>query len=491
MWQLVVNLARLGGMQAIIAVTALVRNKVIALKLGADGYGEFSQLFLLFSTLAIVVGFGFELSLTRSVAAANDQTQRQRLLGQATSVVLGLSVLCAVGIVAVLFLQPEMLDRLSLEARPEILFGAAVMILFVPLNTLVTHRVAFLTAVMDIKGMTSARSLALIAGTALSTPIVWFFGLGGAAIQVVLISLVILIFLNGRCKALGYRPWQLVVDWPTFRMLAGFGAASLCAGFIAEFADLFVRAHLIEHSGAASNGLIQAALGILKQVSTILFSTIFGYSIARLGRDLTYDNVVGNTSDLISVMALAGVVAFGLLGLFSGPALLIAFSSEFLGAQALMPFLLVADFAFIVVMVLSNPLIVANRLALWLSVQLSATASYVVLSLLLIGSMGATGVAIAHGISVLVNLSIVTVAYIRHGFIVREPQVIMLCSGACVVGLLGYLGSLAVFDLLFSAIGIAILAAYVLISVEAIIGIRTLVTRIRLKLQTDPAESPG
>lgn len=478
-------------MQAIIASTALIRNKVIALKLGADGYGEFSQLLLLFSTLAIIVGFGFELSLTRSVAAANDQSRRQRLLGQSTAVVLGLSGLCAIGVLAVLFLRPELLDRLSLEARPEILLGAGVMILFIPLNTLVAHRVAFLTAVMDIKGMTSARSLALIAGTALSTPIVWFFGLGGAAIQVVLISLVILMFLNRRCRALGYRPWQLVADRSTFRTLAGFGAASLCTGFVAEFADLFVRAQLIENSGAASNGLFQAALSIVKQVSTILFSSIWGYSIARLGNDLTYDNVVGNTSQLISVMAVVGAVAFGLLGLFSGPALLISFSSNFLGAQAVMPFLLVADFAFIVVMVLSNPLIVANRLGLWLSVQLAATASYVVLSLLLIGGLGVIGVAIAHGISVLVNLSIVAVAYVRHGFIMRGPQIIMLCGGACVVGLLSYLGSLAVFDPLLSAVGLVVLAAYVLISVEATVGIRVLVTQVRLKLQTGTAPNPG
>src|SRR5437667_3385774 len=117
MWTIFTSLVRLGGMQIVIALTAIVRNKVLALSLGVSGFGEFSQLVAIATTACVIVTFGLDLSLSRNIAAANSSAERQRLLAQANGINL---VLSALGLLAlpVIVAAPSTLGIVGIHPTP-------------------------------------------------------------------------------------------------------------------------------------------------------------------------------------------------------------------------------------------------------------------------------------------------------------------------------------------------------------------------------------
>ena len=128
MWGILVTLARLGVMQGVMALTSLVRNKVVALELGAQGLGDFSQIFLLASTLSVIITFGLDLGLNRNVAAAPDHAGRQLLLTQSNTTILALGLPLLVGIFAMLAMQPETMLLLGVANTPVILAALAILV---------------------------------------------------------------------------------------------------------------------------------------------------------------------------------------------------------------------------------------------------------------------------------------------------------------------------------------------------------------------------
>lgn len=484
MRNVLVNLIQLGGMQIVIALTAIVRNKVLAIRLGAGGYGEFSQIALVALSVSVVVAFGLSLSLNRNAAAAPDQAARQRLLSQANGVNLALTAAFLAVALPLLLLHPGVVAGVGLEPTRSVVAALVLLFVFIPLDAAVKHRVAFLTAILDIAGMTSGRSLALAIGTAVTLPLVWFFGLVGAAIQLTLLTATILLFLDRRCRRIGYRPWGVLFDGKLIRFLAGFGLASLTAGFAQQFTDLLVRSTLIRTVDAAQNGIYQSALSITYQVRAIVLGSVGSYSIATLSQDASREKVIETANRLLSVVLPIATVALSLLGLLSGPAILILYSHEFLPAQAVLPFLLAADFVQVVIWVVGAPLLAMNRVGAWLGLELLFTGVRTTAALLLIPRIGVTGVALGYTVATLVHLVMTGGYYLGvFRFSVSLRNVALFLAGGVVMGLMAFAGSRVVIDLRVQGIGLAALALYTLAAVHVIMGVPAAWRQLRASLR--------
>ena len=480
MRRVLVNLVQLGGMQFVIALTAVARNKVLALRLGTDGFGEFSQIALLGVSASVLVAFGLGMSLNRNVAAAGTEEERQRLLSQSNGVVLLLAAAVASIAIALVALRPDLLSVVGLEPRPAILAAVAILILYVPLEAAVKHRVAFLTAVLDIAGMTSGRSTALAIGTAVSIPIVWYFGLVGAAVQLTLITGGILLLLDRRCRRIGYRPWGVRFQWTVVRFLAAFGIASLLAGFAQQMGDLFVRSWLIRSLDASQNGIYQSALSITYQVKAIVLGSVGSYSIATLSKDASRERVNQTADQLLSVVLPIGAVALAGLGLLSGPAILILYSQEFLPAQGLLPFLLTGEFVQVMIWVVGAPLLARNRVWTWLAFELIFTTARTVAAVALIGRLGVDGVAVGYAAASVLHL-LITGGYFLGVFRYRigPRNALAFGFGTALVAGMSYLGSRVVIDVPVFAGGVAVIALFALLAVQMVFGVRQAWQRVR------------
>ncbi|MEJ2291391.1 MAG: hypothetical protein P8Y13_14800 [Deinococcales bacterium] len=483
MRSVLVSLIQLGGMQVVIALTAVVRNKVLAYRLGAEGYGEFSQVALIALSVSVVVAFGLALSLNRNVAAAADSEERQRLLSQANGVNLSLAAFFAVVGVPLVLLDPALVGAAGLEPTPMVVASLLILVLFVPLDAAVKHRVAFLTAILDIAGMTSGRSLALAIGTAVTLPVVWFFGLVGAAVQLTLLTGTILVFLDRRCRQIGYRPWGIAFDWRVVRYLAGFGLASLTAGFAQQFSDLLVRSSLIRTVDAAQNGIYQSALSITYQVRAIVLGSVGSYSIATLSQDASREKVIETANRLLSVVLPIGTVALALLGLLSGPAILILYSPEFLSAQRVLPFLIAADYLMVTIWVMGAPLLATDRKAVWLTLELVFAGVRSAAALLLIPRIGVMGVALGYAVGTAVHL-VLTGGYFfgvfRYTVSLRNAGLFLM--GGVVLALMAFAGSQVVLDLRVQGAGVALLAAYGLLCLHVVVGVPAAWASVRRSL---------
>ncbi len=483
MRRVLVNLIQLGGMQIAIALTAIVRNKVLALRLGAGGYGEFSQVALIALSASVVVAFGLALSLNRNVAAAHDRAERQLLLAQANGVNLLLTALFALVGVPLLLLRPGLLGLAGLEPTPAVVASVLILLAFIPLDAAVKHRVAFLTAILDIAGMTSGRSLALAVGTLLTLPVVWFFGLIGAAVQLTLLTATILAFLDRRCRRIGYRPWRVAFEGKVVRFLAGFGVASLVAGFAQQLADLLVRSFLIRTVDAAQNGIYQSALSITYQVRAIVLGSVGSYSIATLSQDASRDKIVETANRLLSVVVPIATVALGLLGLLSGPAVLILYSRQFLPAQAVLPFLIGADFVQVAIWVLGAPLLALNRVGVWLGLELIFTSARAAGAMLLIPTVGALGIALGYAMASVLHLVLTGGYYLGvFRFTVSRRNVALALSGGAVLAAMAFAGSRVVVDLRLQGIGVIVLVLYALACVQTLVGVPAAWQQVRRTL---------
>ena len=486
MWNVLVHLSRLGGMQAVIALTAIVRNKVLAIRLGAEGYGEFSQILLIAMTASILVGLGLELSLNRSVAATEDHGARQRLLSQANTINVTMGLTIVLGMIGLITFRPDLLGLAGIGWRPEIIAAFVILILQIPFDAAARQRIAFLTTVMDIKGLTTGRSIAVIVGTAIAIPIVWYFWLIGAAVQVALITLILFVTLNRRCRKLGYRPLVLLFDWQVFKELVTLGLASVFLGFTYYGGDVLMRSILIKSSGIADNGIYNAATAIVRQV-VVALSSVGSYSIAVLSREQSQSSIGESAGDLLMVVLPLATLVFGGLGMLSGIALLIAYSREFIGAQSVMPLLLFGEFLWIAVRVIGAPFVTQNRIGLWLGLEVIFIVVQVATAVLLVPRYGMMGMAIAFAGASLLHFLLTTAAFFGLGYRIKPAQLVMIGMGAAIVLVLGYLGTLHVFDLPVVLLGGVILGLYVAAVVHMTVGLPAALTRVRTMLSRKQA----
>lgn len=448
------NLTRLGGMQIVIALTAVVRNKVISVRLGPEGYGEFIQLVMVATAASVIAGFGLGMSLNRNAAAAADDRERQRYLAQANAVNLTLGSVLAIAILALALLHPNAFGWIGLMKEPAILVSMLVLVALIPLDAAVQHRIGFLIGIQDIRGMTSGRSTALLIGTVISVPLIWYVGLVGAAIQLVALSLLIVLLLDRRARRLGYVPWALLFDKWTFITLARLGLAAIVAGFAVQLSDLTVRSILLKSWGTAESGIYQSALSLSHQVRAVVLGSVGSYMIAILSQKTDRETVIATTNRLLSVVLPVAMVAFSALGLLAGPLIVLLYSPEFLPAQRILPIMLVGFSAEVMVWVIGAPLLALNRVGVWLTFEILFSALCLLLALPFVGRFGMVAVAAAYAAAAMVHLITNWVYYSKVLHLrIGGRQVLVFALGVLTVAAFSVVGSLQVFDLGVMAAG--------------------------------------
>jgi antigen flippase len=212
-------LSRYAVMQVVLAFTALVRNKVVALRLGPSAFGEISQIGAVVALVATLVSFGMGISLSRNVAKSQKLQDRQSHLANANGIVLTLSFV-AVPVTLGLLVAGNFLRLAGLTESPLTVLTAALFIAGVPFIGLQRNYIALLQDILDIRGLAVQRSVAVLLATVVSVPIVWFFGFVGAAVQFLAVNLFVTLLLGWRCRSLGYAPLAVRLDgarscsWP-------------------------------------------------------------------------------------------------------------------------------------------------------------------------------------------------------------------------------------------------------------------------------------
>jgi enterobacterial common antigen flippase len=442
MQKILSNLMQLAGLQLVLAITGLVRNGIISRRLGVEGVGQFNILFDLFSTIGVVVMFGLAVGLSRNVAATQEHEERQKNLANANFIIWALTIAATIAVVVGFELGYVSLERFQIQLTPTILASAILLLISLPLKALEGNYIAFLTGIMDIRGMTSGRSIAVIVGTVLTIPIVWFFGFVGAISQYLALTLLLVILLGHRCYKLGYRPWAIRWHRPTAYGLAFFGIASLINSFMQNFSNLGIRTALINQVSLAENGLYSQALLLSAQVKTIVLSSVGSYSLAAIGTNHSRENIIHTANQLLKVVLPLAALAAAALGVFGVPALFILSGGEFTSAAHYFPLLLGADFVQVFVWVIGAPLLALRMVRTWLILDLIQWAARWALVVFLLPILGPQAVVTAWFAATLLHLCFNAYFYFVYlKFSLHKEHVVHLVAGLALILVCSYLGA--------------------------------------------------
>src|SRR3990172_8499020 len=352
-------------MQVILAATGLVRNKVVAYRLGPTAFGELTQIGTVLSVVGSGVCFGVGVSLSRNVAVARSQEERGDHFLNANAIVLALSAVAVVSSLALLA-TGDLLRLAALKDDPVTVFTALLFILALPIGALQNNYLSFLQGILDVRRVAVQRSTAVLLATVISVPLVWFFGFVGAAIQYFLITLFVSVLLGWRCRALGYSPLGVRLERRTAGYLATFGIMSMASGFAQGVSDTAVRTALIEAAGAGANGLLQAPYTLATVVKTVVLASIGSISLATIASKSDSAAISASVDRLLNVVIPIGASALGLLGLLAVPAMTVLYSRDFVSSAAYFPYVFTADILMAFVWVIGAPLLSRGDRGLWL-----------------------------------------------------------------------------------------------------------------------------
>ena len=387
-------LTQLGMMQIVVGFGGLVRNKVMAVYLNPAGFGEFTQLASIAAAVYVFVQLGMGVGLSRNTAAAADGEGRQRQLNTANL----LTVLLALGSLALLVplllstASNTLLTALGVHPGLEEKVLLAILLLLAPIEVLRNNYMGFLQGVIDIKGLSTKRAMAVLASTALAVPLIATFRIAGACVQTVIASSFLALLLGMRCKALGYRPLGIAWDRQTATTLTWFGVASLLSGFSSNATDTLIRAHLISTAGIAENGLYQAAWSLSSLVTAVILGSVGAYSLATLSQTKDTKIVGSRMGELLRIVLPIAAISLGGLGLLSHPVFSTLFSPAFGQAARFLPLLLCANYVQAAAWVTGAPLLGFGMIRAWMIIQLVGVALRYAATILSSPSLGSYSV---------------------------------------------------------------------------------------------------
>jgi O-antigen/teichoic acid export membrane protein len=200
----------------------------MAIYLKPAGFGEFTQIAAIATAVYVFVQFGMAIGLSRHAAAHREHEKRQRQLSAANFLTVGLAVVSSSLLLPALFSSASNPVLRTLGVLPSFEHKAilAVLLAAAPLEALRNNYQCFLLGILDTRGASVKRSIAILVSTAVAVPLIAIFRAAGAAAQMAFGSLFLALLLGLRCRQMGYRP--LAFFW-TRRLLPRWqgGAARL------------------------------------------------------------------------------------------------------------------------------------------------------------------------------------------------------------------------------------------------------------------------
>lgn len=450
------------GLQLLLALASLVRNKVTAVSLGPAKFGEFAQLVNVSGLLVAAAGLGMGVALGRNVAVTNDLQVRRANLGTALTLTAIVSI--AVSIVALTtVLAGVFLPSAGLPTGRETSVAAVIAVAAVPITCIQGLYIAALQGLLDADGMARWRGLAVAAATVAAVPLILLWGLVGAVASALLLALFTAVALGIRLRRLDYSPLHLRFDPSVTKALLALGMASAASGLAHAAADVISRGITLATAGTTANGLIQAPLSVTSLLQGVLLGTIGAMSVAVVARASGPVQMRGELLRILDFVLPIAVLGFAGLGALAPLVLRLLYTEAFSDAYPLFLPILLYQYIAVLYWILGSPLLAAARARLWLTLELIGAAIKVGLAWWLVPMLGMEGLPLSLFLFALVHLTLNIVSLNRAlGISIDMARYAKFGVGAAAIGAcwwlptLGPLGTIATASILAATLAICV-----------------------------------
>ncbi len=319
--------AMTGAMSIVTMVAALLRGKVMAICLGPAGVGLSGILNQVVALESQVLALGLPTVVVKSVAGADVEARPK-----VESVIARLALaLCVFGLMLGLVLSPlvAVATFKSFEHLPLVIAASFA----VPAAILTSIWCAVIQGRGEVGFLARSQAAFAVVSALVAVPLIWYGGLAGLGVSVVLAALIPVAGLWSR------RPRHLTAasdDKGIRDSLVRAGLSIIAAIAIAQVAAYATRLVVVNQLGVFEAGLYQAALAVSGGLPGFVFSAMaLDYypriSAAKDGKEMArVTNMQVQASMVIATPLFVGMIVFG------GPLLDFYYTEEFLGATELM-----------------------------------------------------------------------------------------------------------------------------------------------------------
>jgi O-antigen/teichoic acid export membrane protein len=445
-------------------VTQVVKGKLSAILLGAEGVGILSQLANAWGLLHAISGLGFYNGLVRRISEAEKGGDSIGVSRQLSTSLFVLTVFsCATTVLGVVF-SPIISAWLFADAG-ERAWLVAITLISVPLGvTAQTYR-GLLSGHRLVKPIVQAQVASDVLGLAVFIVLILSAHLTGAAIA---FSILQLIKLCLQIRAVGaYLPGVARVpnlslfEWKEVRVNIGIGASSLFMTSIAIVTLLVVSRWIIAGEGLEANGQFSVAWKVSSVYLGALYASASAFYFPTLAACTNDGEMKQKVNEAISLyffiippFAVTVSVAGGFL-------MLVLFSAEFAPAAYLLALLLVGDMFRITSEAIGMTFLAKNRPQPYSVTYLVWAVSFLALAYAAMPAFGVVGVAAAYLISQMINSLVVYFSATRIFQFSFSPQALRAFTiGVVAVGSSGVLVFLNMRPLLLYVTGASVLAVW-------------------------------
>jgi O-antigen/teichoic acid export membrane protein len=402
----------LGTYQVVSAILSAVRTKLIAILLGPNGLGIFSQAKSFQSTVSFLVTLGIQAGVVNLIAEANAQEDRARQRRIVITVSLLYAFLgCMVLILGWLFSQP----------LSEWIFGSGnyrnlIVIVCVSVFFLAQYNLmlAIFRGLLQWKLYATVAIFSYAVAIVVSIVLIVAFGLVGAVFSLVITQVAGLIFglvftkvRVGEALRGGIR-----LDWAVVKKLVGYVGPLLGGDLVLLFTDLYVRGVVILRLGADQGGFYQVLTAVSNLYFWAIIHPVTTYSMpkaATLVADKKAIAVVQNDGIRLSLLGIFPILTlvYGLREVW----IPFFFSGEFLVVGSLLMWWLIGDIFRVLRVVMGVDLIPLGRLRFRFLQSLSYCGCLALVTVPFLGTLGLKAAAVAYLIS---NILVFILSFFYH-----------------------------------------------------------------------------
>lgn len=394
-------LAAFMGSSILGSLTQVLKGKISALVLGPAGVGVVNQLTLCFTMFMTTSSLGVPNGIARNIAVHQKEEDEVAIRAQLSSSFIFLAIVSLVLTGLGILLSPLISDMLFGDGGERATLVVLVL-LGVPVAVAGLVYRSLLNGTRSVKQLTFARVSADVVSVALFAALVVPFGIPGAALGLVSLHVLYLIFIaRGARVAIGdlSRPRWGAFSWRAVRMNMGYGIHGLFIAVITVFPTLLVSRWIITDFGIAESGIFSVALKVTSVYLGGLYAAASGYYFASIARAQTREELADQIDKAIALYMV--IVPPIIVGLMAGGDLIVRamFSAEFLPVATILLVLLPGDVLRLVAETIGQAILARKHLVLSAALMLAWTVCYMILVKVLMARYGLIGVAMAYLVS--------------------------------------------------------------------------------------------
>ena len=378
--------------------SSLILNKILAIYVGPAGYAIIGQFQNAVSVLISLAGGIIANGVTKATAQNfNDEVKQHAVWRTAIRLSLGASLIAGVSLIFI----GEWLSVWLLH-RSDMSNIFVLLALSLPAMAVNSCLIAIINGKKEVGILVAASIISSIINLLVTGLLVFKFEIYGALIAYTINPALALLstgFLVLQCRWLKPKSLWGKLSQPVLREMYGFGLMGLTSAMTAPVSYILIRNNLVDNLGLAAAGYWQAIWGISGIYLMLVTSTLSVYYLPRLAEIKAAaelrEEIIKVYSFVMPIVLIGAITIFILRDFIIN----ILFTSDFLPMRELFPWQLGGDVIKIGSWILGYILLGRAMVKVFVITEIAFSASFVLLSWILVDSFGLVGVSMAYAVN--------------------------------------------------------------------------------------------